>query len=183
MNLVIDIEANNLLTNVSTVWIIVCKVLNEDKWFIYTHHSHPEKKFNEYPLEYFENHFTREDMLVDTFIGHNIISYDTPVLNKLVYPMYDKVTGEPKVPLLDTLVMSRVLNPDRGGHSLQDHMIRWGGENQKVKNEDWSKFHPIMLERCKSDVLATEKLYNQLIEEIEYDENLLISHDDLEVPF
>ncbi len=45
-------------------------------------------------------------MDADAICGHNIISYDIPVLKKL-YPWF-----EPKGEIVDTLVISRVQCPD-----------------------------------------------------------------------
>ena len=52
----------------------------------------------------------------DTLIGHNIIGFDLPVLEKLYNFKYE---GK----IIDTLVMSRLYNPVReNGHSLKT----WG---------------------------------------------------------
>lgn len=95
-------------------------------------------------------------------IGHNIICYDIPLMQKLLYQCKDVNFGD----CVDTLVMSRVLNPDRlGGHSLEAWMERFGGE-KKVKQEQWLEFDENMIARCQSDVLATERVYLELLKEI-----------------
>lgn len=108
------------------------------------------------------NHFKNAEIL----IGHNIIAYDLPVLAKLVFKcpvkkLYD--TWE----IHDTLVMSRALDPDRDGkrHSLADWGRRMGGE-QKVEHESWDTWDPNLVTRCESDVRLTEKVYNELIKEV-----------------
>ena len=53
----------------------------------------------------------------DKLIGHNIIGFDIPVVNKLLH--VDLSTK----PLIDTLVLSRLFNPVReGNHGLES----WG---------------------------------------------------------
>ncbi len=54
-------------------------------------------------------------------IGHNIIGYDVPVLEKLWGVDFTDIK------LTDTLVMSRLANPPRqGGHSLDN----WGQDDR-----------------------------------------------------
>jgi len=51
----------------------------------------------------------------DTVVGHNALSFDIPVLNKL----WDMEIGEDKV--FDTLVVSYLVKADiKGGHSLKE---------------------------------------------------------------
>jgi len=97
--LVFDIEANGLLESkdlipgLSTVWCIVTQ-------------DTTTKETNSYgPNEIDKGVNALAD--ADTLIGHNIINYDMPALKR--------VTGfVPKdTKLIDTLVWSRVLNPDR----------------------------------------------------------------------
>jgi hypothetical protein len=166
--LIVDIEANGLLDTVDTIWCIVAKVLDQDKWSLFT--DQPVKdSFDEhgissaytFPLRVFRNYAKRADMVGTEFIMHNGIAYDAPVLRKVLDMKMDNH-------ILDTLIMSRLLYPDRdGGHSLESWMKRMGGSNQKVQNEKWDKFDSNMIVRCKSDVLATEQVYKELLAETE----------------
>ena len=88
----------------------------------------------------------------DILVGHNIINYDLPVLKKLLdwEPNYETTH------IHDTLVLSRLLNPDRtrpsgytgkgGPHSLE----AWGYRTSKGKphHEEWDVFRSAMLRRC-----------------------------------
>lgn len=149
MQLVIDIETNGLLEDATQIWCIVAKELDRDSWYVWS-------------CGYKEDHFESLFSVLDrsSIIGHNIIAFDIPILSKLLgYDFKEKI--------IDTLVISRVLDPDReGGHSLEAWMKRIGGINQKVQNESWDKWDPIMLERCKSDVLGTEEVFKRLLKEI-----------------
>lgn len=91
----------------------------------------------------------------DHIIGHNIIGYDIPVLQRLHAMRTDR--GR----VIDTLVLSRLGRPVRnGGHSL----AAWGErfDYPKVVHEDWTTFSPEMLNRCVVDVEITQKLWELL---------------------
>lgn len=105
-----------------------------------------------------------------TLIGHNIIAYDLPVLAKLVFKCPVEVLYK-RYKIIDTLVISRVLDPDRDGkkHSLEDWGKRLGGE-QKVEQKVWTEFDPNMITRCESDVRLTEATLKTLQKEISKNE-------------
>lgn len=90
------------------------------------------------------------------FIGHNILSFDVPVLRKLWG------TDIKDWQCFDTLVMSKLYNPKRkGGHSLES----WGkrlGFPKGEQPDDWSTFTPEMLDYCRQDVRVTDRLYKYL---------------------
>jgi DNA polymerase-1 len=63
--------------------------------------------------------------------------------------------------IIDTLVMSRLYNPQlEGGHSL----AAWGERLNFPKGDyhDWSALTPEMVEYCKQDVSVTQRLYEKL---------------------
>jgi DNA polymerase-1 len=94
-----------------------------------------------------------------TLIGHNIIGYDLPLLKRL----YGWTPG-PDVRIIDTLILSRLLDPDRGSHSLD----AWGERLGYSKGEysDWSRYTPEMLSYCQRDVEVTRRLYAHLLKEM-----------------
>ena len=101
------------------------------------------------------------DMLwsADEIIGHNIIGYDLALIAKL-YPELPHYRGR----VVDTLILSQLLQPERRfGHSLG----AWGDKlgYAKLDHEEWDKYSPEMLERCKTDVSLNVKVYNALIRE------------------
>lgn len=97
---------------------------------------------------------------------HNGLGFDLPVLKKLYNYTYN---GN----YIDTLLMSRVFWPDKKINTFVDknkkiyradtaHGVEnWGIEFKcfKPEHEDWSKFTPEMLHRCKKDVIIQTKLY------------------------
>ena len=94
----------------------------------------------------------------ETLIGHNIIGYDIPVLEKL----YD---FDFKGKIEDTLVMSRLFNPVReNGHSLGT----WGYRVGCPKLEQpalFSEYTEEMLTYCVGDVNLNHKVYDALKQE------------------
>ena len=140
-SLVFDIEANGL--NPDKVWCIVAK----DVRFGHTH------KFD-------VNNIKQGISLLnktDTLIGHNILGYDLPVLEKLYNFKY-------KGKVIDTLVLSRLFNPVRdNGHSLESWGQRLG--TNKLDKPDFSVYSPEMLTYCERDVALNDKVYKALLRE------------------
>ena len=95
-------------------------------------------------------------------VAHNQAKHDIPLFQKL-YP------GWTPPLVLDTLVLSALLFPERmGGHGIEAWGRRMGGET-KVVHEDWSTFSFDMLKRCESDVRLNKKVLQRLLNEA-YDE-------------
>jgi len=93
----------------------------------------------------------------DIIIAHNCIDYDLPLLDKLFGYVH-------KGNILDTVVLSRLLNPERvGRHSLDAWGERLGVA--KPKHEDWSTYSPEMLHRCKEDVKINVRVLHALLKE------------------
>tara|TARA_R100001460_G_scaffold59986_2_gene99999 strand:+ start:2855 stop:4588 length:1734 start_codon:yes stop_codon:yes gene_type:complete len=153
--IIFDIEADGL--NPNNVWCIVAKELNGES------HTFDNTQIEE-GIKFLQQ--------ADTLIGHNIIGYDIPVLEKL----YDVKF---KCKIEDTLVMSRLFNPVReNGHSLK----AWGWRVGLLKQEqpqNFDSYTPEMLEYCIQDVKLNESVYNFLIKEgkIFSNDSIKIEHD------
>lgn len=95
------------------------------------------------------------DNLFNTFIGHNIIRFDIPVLERLLNFKFDK-----NKKLIDTLALSWYLYPNRNRHGLES----WG-ETLGIKKpviEDWNNLKiEDYIHRCEQDVLINLKLWEQ----------------------
>jgi len=154
MRLVFDIEGNGLYDDVTTVHCIVTTDIDTNTTFTAADHYSYGKMTIDEMLEYMAE--------ADELIGHNIIEYDLPTLFKLKGFKYKgKVT--------DTLVMSRLFNPDLpGGHSLGEWGKRLGKD--KPGHEDWSKISHEMVYRCQEDVGINILLYNLLCAQYESDD-------------
>ena len=92
-------------------------------------------------------------------VAHNGIAFDFPILNK-VWGLKIKLHQ-----VLDTLVLSRLLNPMRTKHSL----AAWGEDLGFPKTEfnQFDQYSEEMRQYCINDVKVLERVYNQLLKEKE----------------
>lgn len=135
---ILDIEADGLLDNVSKIYCLC--YTNGDINSIVT----LTEKEDIIPI------FLNKDNII---IGHNIIDYDVPVIEK-VFNIKNKAK------LLDTLALSYYLYPFRNKHSIESYGDIFGLE--KVKIDDWKNLSQEQyIERCKKDVEITTHLYNK----------------------
>lgn len=138
-SLVFDIEADGL--DPTKIWCIVAQDITTKK--VYTFEP--------------DNIAEGVDLLLsaEKLIGHNIIGYDIPAIEKLC-----KVTLSDKK-IVDTLVMSRLFNPTReGGHGLESWGYRLGYAKGDFK--DFEEYSAEMLEYCVRDVELNTKVYRSL---------------------
>ncbi len=105
---------------------------------------------------------TRPDTLLEALagslsvVGHNLIGYDLPVLERL----WGLSVAPERV--IDTLVLSRLFDPSKsGGHSLRN----WGEELgfPKGDHDDWTCLSPEMIDYCMRDVEVTEAVHKKLV--------------------
>lgn len=140
--LVFDIEANGL--DPDTIWVVCAHKLGS----------------NNDPFVFKDaDMFQKYVDSVDEVIGHNIIGYDIPVLERLWNIDFSgkKIT--------DTLVLSRLSEPSKlGGHSLK----KWGEYLNFPKDDhnDWNKLTPEMIAYCKQDVRVTTAVYKMVLDDL-----------------
>ena len=143
--IVFDIEANGL--NPDTVWCIIAYEREAKEYIEWSGDTLPN----------FKDWVKEQDEL--EVIGHNIIGYDIPVLERLLKVDFSKCK------VTDTLVMSRLAEPSRlGGHGLEN----WGQLLHQPKGEhsDWLNFSQDMVEYCKQDVRVNELVYQRLLRDL-----------------
>ena len=143
MKVVLDIETDGF--NPSKIHCIVAKDVSTNTVYVWD-------SSNMYGFK----SWTKD---VDKFIMHNGLSFDAPVLNRLLG------TGIAPDKIIDTLILSQLFNPIREkGHSLR----AWGEKLNMLKGgEDvnFSKYDFNMLKYCKQDVEITHAVYNELVKE------------------
>ena len=116
-------------------------------------------------------------------IGHNIINYDIPAIQKF-YPYF-----QPKN-VIDTLVLSRLIFPDMmdrdmvrkdyprkliGRHSLEAWGYRLGLHKGEYEG-DWQTCNQEMIDYCIQDVAVTTKLYDRLKAEGFSQQSITLEH-------
>src|SRR5210317_379214 len=161
MELVIDLETNGFLDKDNLViHCIVCKDINTNKVYSYNPNNINDA------LELLNKS--------SIIIGHNLIGFDVPVLEKVLNYKY-------KGKIFDTLLMSRLIWTNLldhdfkckelpaklyGRHSLEAWGYRLGlrkGDYQE--HSDFSEFNQDMLEYCKRDVEVTSLLFSKIKKE------------------
>ena len=155
--IILDIEANGLRPD--TIWCIVAKEVEYG-----TTNTFIGEDIFSFPDWVRLNNITH-------ICGHNIIGYDLPVLERLTGFKWEKAVQ-------DTLVMSRLANPNReAGHSLESWGNRLGFS--KGDHSEWGEFSWDMVEYCKRDVELTEKVYETLSKELSSfrEESIQLEHD------
>ena len=137
------------------IWCIVCK------------HNDTFYQFKDNNLNRFEE-FIKQTKEV---IGHNIIGFDIPVLNRFFgYDLFKNCK------ITDTLILSRLLNPMiDGGHSLKNWGIKLG--QKKIEFEQFDFFSEDMLKYCRNDVDLTQRLYKFLSSRVkDFGDSIKLEH-------
>ena len=143
---IFDIETNNLLQKLTKCHIVAC-------WNLETLEM----------LYWLDGDLGWQEVLGNAtlLIGHNILTFDFPALEKLF-----KWKPNPATRIEDTLVLSQALNYKRfgnDGHSLEAWGVSLG--YPKVEHEDWETYSPEMLHRCLTDVELNTKVWDVLKKE------------------
>jgi len=156
---IFDLETNGLLSEVNTIHCLVFYDVEADKMFSFDYDGVLDGliQLGEY----------------DTIVGHNIIGYDIPVINKL-FPAV-----ELNCEVVDTLILAKLAYynmhsideqsdiPPRlkGRYSLESFGYRLNDNKGDFGKQDdaWDVYTPEMLEYCEQDVKLTAKLYKKLL--------------------
>ena len=169
---VFDCETDGLYDQATVVHCIVIYDINRKQTFTYG----PDRTADALA------HLATADVL----IGHNVIFYDIPVLQKL----HSFVS---KARIIDTLVCTRLIWPKellndldteqypqvptgmRGSASLK----AWGWRlaDNKINFKDFSQYSEEMLEYCIQDVVITTRLWQKIANENYAESALKLEHD------
>lgn len=158
--LVFDLETNGLLNDVTRIHCLVIYDSETDETYVFNDEGSQEPIVR--GVQMLEE--------ADVICGHNVISYDIPVIEK-IYPWFDC-----KALVVDTLLLSRLYHADmfeidqkrddsrmpvqlRGRHSLESYGYRLGEyKGSFAKTTDWKEWSQDMQDYCEQDVKVTTKL-------------------------
>lgn len=159
--LIFDIETDGLLYNVTTIHCLVIYDTETDKTLTYNDTGNAEPVVRGVQV--------LED--APCVLGHNIISYDLPVIKKL-FPFFNYPAC-----IIDTLLLSRLYHPDMmdldkrhnwdgmplklyGRHNLESYGHRLScNKGDFGKDTDWKHWSKEMQDYCEQDVKLTTKLF------------------------
>jgi len=146
---IFDIETDGLYADVSNFWV---------GWIYW-------KENKQYEVYYTAEKMVQALNTADILVGHSIISYDIPVLNKL-----SSTTINRQISIIDTLILGKLAyykeNPKIFSFSLEHFGEILGFP--KGEHSDWTKYSTKMEEYCKRDVEVTTKLYTHLIRKTQW---------------
>ena len=171
--LAFDIETDGLYDQVTKIHCIVIYDLNRKQTFSYGPDCIGDA------LEHLRN--------ADVLIGHNILFYDCPVIQKLI------PTFQFKARIIDTLICTRLIWPKELLYELDTEQYTevpkklrgsaglkaWGYRlaDNKIEFKDFLEYSQEMLVYCIQDVSVTTKLF-ELIQKQNYAESSLkLEHD------
>jgi hypothetical protein len=159
--LIFDLETDGFVKDVTTIHCLVIHDIHENQTLSYNDQGDKEPIVR--GIQRLQD--------ADCIIGHNIIGYDCPVINKL-YPWFDGAGI-----VVDTLLLSRLYHPDMirvdqkhswknmplqmyGRHSLESYGYRLGEfKGSFGKDTDWKEWSQEMEDYCIQDVHVTTKLW------------------------
>lgn len=185
----VDIETSGLLSDMVDYSSMPYKLKTDAKIWVISVCDISENKV----VSLSNDNITRESVEellrpYDTIVLQNGLSFDLPALQlfglidyKIGYLGERDLLNGKEVRILDTLIMSRFINPDRlGGHSLgawgnrvgssktdyRGDLVELGVIDKSLpKGEEFRFFHPLMVEYCEQDTIVTAHTYRELLKE------------------
>lgn len=141
---IIDAEFNGLQPD--KIWCIVCKDIDNGVSSTFRF-DRPEDN----------DRFRAFISSVSCWIGHHIIQYDVPNINKLLGTKLDWKK------CIDTLVVSRLIHYEKpGGHSVENWGKQFGLEKKFISVWDDPNLIDDYVKRCEYDVEIQYRIYKEL---------------------
>lgn len=164
-----DLESNGLYFEADTIHSIVMQNVEGD---VFSTHDHGAYRSIKDGVSLLQNSVNHDSLL----IGHNIINFDLPLINKIFPTFTYKIEN-----IRDTLIMSRLAFPNlaerdtglikagklpprlRGSHGLKAWGYRLGiYKGEFGETSDWKVWSPEMQTYCEQDVVVTDALWKKL---------------------
>ena len=176
-HLVFDLETNGLLNDATRIHCLSIYSLETGEVQSYNDEKYGDGSFcikEEAPMasSYWIHSGIQRLEDADLVIGHNVIGFDIPILQKLIHWFNDFDN------VMDTLLLSRlfhsnILEIDRknkwsnmplqfyGRHSLKSYGYRLGEyKGEFGETSDWKEWSPEMQLYCEQDTKVTAQLWN-----------------------
>lgn len=151
--------------NIQKIWCIVCQDIETGEVEVFTDEGNLGYK----PLEKFKEYADG----VDEWVAHNGLSFDVPVVNRLLG------IGIETPRVVDTFVVSRLVNYNRyATHSLDE--LGAALKCRKTPFADWSCLSQEMIDYCIQDVKVNVKIfkhYERFVRDPEWQDSLRLEHD------
>jgi DNA polymerase-1 len=141
LRIVIDTETNSLVKP-TKLWVVACRDIDTNELYIFRNLTDDDNE---------RRRFIDFANAISYLIGHNLLGYDLPVLEDLVGYKIDVER------CMDTLVISKLADYPRKGHSIADYGIEFGYE--KIKHYDFSKYSDELETYCVRDVDICSRIY------------------------
>ena len=152
---IFDIETDGLLEEVTTVWCLVLRNIDDvNNVAVYTDYVVYKNRAGD--LEAGLAKLTLQRVIA----GHNVIGYDLAVLKKLY-----NWSPDPATKVWDTWLMSLVLQYKR---NHKHGLAGWGEALGEPKHEfnEWDKCSVEMIDYCIQDTLVNWKVYHKLVNNV-----------------
>ena len=163
MRIVFDIEANGLI-NPTKIWCFVAKDIDTGELHVFRNLTEDKEERERFLL--WSNDVT-------TWIGHNILSYDLPVLQSLL-----NLAPADQAVVIDTLIVSKLVDYSRAaGHSLEAYGQELG--LPKITFTNFSVYSKELVDYCIRDVEVNYRVYlrySKIINSKEWYKSLKLEH-------
>src|SRR5882672_8270903 len=163
MRICIDIEADALV-NPKHIWLIVCKDIDTGLFHIFRNLTEDVKETENFLI------FATQ---VTQWVGHNFLGYDYNVLHSLLGFHRSEIWNE----CIDTLIISKLIDYSRQGHSIENYGEEFG--IPKGKFVDFSKYSQEMEDYCVRDVEICERIfrkYSKYVSTPEHIPSIVLEH-------
>lgn len=139
MRVIADVEANGLTPD--KIWCVVAKDIDTGEFYEFVSNNAQD--------------FSRFSRSVSLWVGHNFLGFDLQALANVWGCGIDYTR------VVDTLVLSRLVDATLDKHSLEAWGQRLGKAKPHTDITDWSTYDPRMLERCRADVEINYLLFKR----------------------
>jgi DNA polymerase I-like protein with 3'-5' exonuclease and polymerase domains len=115
----------------------------------------------------------------ELIIGHNILGFDIPLIERL----YGPLNKQPYTEILDTLILSRMMYGDNPPTKDQSHsLLAWGeylGESKIDYQGGWDSYTEEMGKYCLQDSVVTAKIWDHFSQQnymVQYSRAIRMEH-------